>query len=241
MKSLLMALVLFGLSSLSSAETYYGEAVLVGDGTANVFVTTSLNGTPTEIGITFHGDSLKNLPMHDHLYLLPLPKEIDVPPYKHVSLDWNAHGHEPTGVYGVPHFDYHFYFTSFDDREKITCTGEDEARCMKRPPAEEIPQYYIAGPSGVPQMGLHWVDVRSPELNGHPFTVTFIYGSYDGKMTFVEPMIALSFLQLHGEADFVISTPQKYPQPGYYPQRYNLHYVSPDDQFFLTLKDLAAH
>ncbi len=48
---------------------------------------------------------------------------------------------------------------------------------------------------GVPQMGAHWVDVTSPELNGSTFAQTFIYGSYDGQVNFYEPMITLDFLK----------------------------------------------
>lgn len=44
-------------------------------------------------------------------------------------------------------------------------------------------------------MGSHWVYEKTPELHGQPFTHTFIYGTYDGKVIFIEPMVAKSFLE----------------------------------------------
>ena len=32
--------------------------------------------------------------------------------YKFVQFDWNPAGHEPAGVYDLPHFDFHFYTVS---------------------------------------------------------------------------------------------------------------------------------
>ena len=46
-------------------------------------------------------------------------------------------------------------------------------------------------------MGAHWLDITSPELNQEnpkSFTQTFIYGSYDGKVIFMEPMITKAFM-----------------------------------------------
>ena len=61
-------------------------------------------------------------------------------------------------------------------------------------PAGEMPATYI-NTGLVPTMGAHWIDVTAPELNGQPFTETFIFGSFDGKMTFYEPMITKAFIE----------------------------------------------
>ncbi|QJD79307.1 hypothetical protein [Spirosoma rhododendri] len=71
-------------------------------------------------------------------------------------------------------------------------------------------------------MGAHWVDVTSPELKGSPFTETFIFGSYDGKVTFWEQMITRSYLKTSPTLDKQIKLPAQYQTPGYYPTRYGI-------------------
>jgi len=81
------------------------------------------------------------------------------------------------------------------------------------------------------------MDVLSPEFNGQPFTHTFIYGSYDGKVNFLEPMATLSFLSGGTTVHKAIRQPQLFdPMNRYYPTRYNIwknednnrHYIAMD-------------
>ena len=37
------------------------------------------------------------------------PPPLAPEPYRFMMLDWNPQGHQPPGVYTVPHFDFHFY------------------------------------------------------------------------------------------------------------------------------------
>ena len=71
-------------------------------------------------------------------------------------------------------------------------------------------------------MGTHWLDVTSPELNGQPFTQTFIYGSYNGKVTFAEPMITLDFLKKTSSFERDIPQAAKVQKSGYYPTKLNI-------------------
>ena len=45
-------------------------------------------------------------------FIIPLPDAVtqraDIP-FKWVLLNWNAIGHDPRGIFDVPHFDVHFY------------------------------------------------------------------------------------------------------------------------------------
>ena len=45
-----------------------------------------------------------------------------------------------------------------------------------------------------PAMGNHLIDLTSPEFQGEPFTRTWIYGIYDGRVTYYEEMVTLAFL-----------------------------------------------
>ena len=104
-----------------------------------------------------------------------------------------------------------------------------------------MPPNYMRIPGGVPQMGAHWADVTSPEFHGETFTSTFIYGTYNGNVTFDEPMITLATLQSGNAVHKPISMPMHFsPVDTYYPSRYNIwqdasnscHYVSLDNMIW---------
>ena len=87
------------------------------------------------------------------------------------------------------------------------------------PSTDYIPANHLAG-DPVPMMGKHWVDLTSPELTGQaPFTQTFIYGTYDAKVVFYEPMITLNFLKTTTEFERPIPQPVKFKASGYYPTK----------------------
>src|SRR5678815_5002396 len=97
--------------------------------------------------------------------------------YKFVQFDWNPKGHEPDSVYTFPHFDFHFYTVPVEVRNSILPSDPQYAATAAGAPAAAVT---------IPMMGLHWLDVRSPELQkltGNPagyreFTKTFIYGTW---------------------------------------------------------------
>lgn len=68
-------------------------------------------------------------------------------------------------------------------------------------------------------MGVHWLDVTTPEINGLPFTQTFLYGSYNGNVTFYEPMITEKFIRDNPSFERAIPQPAKYQKGGWYPTK----------------------
>lgn len=202
-----------------------GAKVNVGNGSAYTWLLDDGLGNPLAIGISITDTALVNLPATDAEYLLPLPRQAQSTAFKHVVLNWNAHGHIPPGIYDVPHFDFHFYIITPQQRAQITGTGEDQARAMRAPAPGAIPPGYI-GPEGTfePHMGWHWVDPTSPEFHGQPFTQTFIYGFYNGQMAFIEPMVTTAFLATHPFVSRTIALPTVYPTSGYYPTGYAISY-----------------
>ena len=87
-------------------------------------------------------------------------------PYQFVELNWNPQGHEPPGIYDLPHFDFHFYTISLEKRNTIDPSDPLWAQKANNVPAAEyIPTNYIpAGPPGVapaeiavPRLGVHWM------------------------------------------------------------------------------------
>ena len=213
------------------SNTFYGPQVSMGNGKARSFVTISHTDAPSEIGIEMTNDAFTGLPTTEEgaSFVLPLHQKAQaVTPFDHIEIDWNPNGHPPT-PYLVPHFDFHFYKISMAEQQAIVPGPLMEIL----PPSGAMPPTYIPTPGGVPQMGKHWVDVTSPELNGKPFTKTFIYGSYNGKVIFDEPMITLATLLSGQSSSTPIPQPQIFmPANTYYPTTYNIsaddkkHYVS---------------
>ncbi|HVF97210.1 MAG TPA: hypothetical protein VM871_07820 [Flavisolibacter sp.] len=139
--------------------------------------------------------------------------------FQHILLDWNPVGHEPEPIYGKPHFDFHFYTTTDEERKAIPEYTQAQQKFDNAPAAGFMPPTYINPGGGVPQMGAHWLDVTTPELNGAPFTETFIFGSYDGKVTFMEPMITEAFILANPSFQRSIPQPAKYQAAGWHPTK----------------------
>ena len=217
-----------------------GPAVTVGDGQAWTEVTYDPDGAPTGVYVVMTPGALDNLPdghLPSHEFTLPLPDGADVAPYDHATLDWNAHGHAPPGVYDVPHFDVHFYFMSAAERDLI---GPNDTTEFNRPlPATQLAEMYLETPGGAPRMGAHVIDLQSPEVNGSgPFTHTYIYGKYNGQLTFIEPMVAESFLRSQPDIEVPIRQPAEFPEAGYYPESYVVAYDASTDTYRIGLHDL---
>ncbi|MDD4973009.1 MAG: hypothetical protein PHY93_01590 [Bacteriovorax sp.] len=242
MKSSSLFLLIFLACSLISqllAHEIRGPKVIVGSGYAQTFVALNSQKGPSAVGIILSKEALDALPAVDQAYSLKLPSSVLVPPYNEIIINWNAHGHEPTDIYGIPHFDFHFYVITQEEREAIMCMGDDVYVCTKRPGTDYLPEFYIPTPAGVPMMGWHWLDSRSPELNGKRFTSTFIYGFYNAEIIFLEPMITREFLLNFGTVDQDLSTPKKYAVDGYYPRKYTLNYDAREKVYRIVMKKLV--
>ncbi len=88
-------------------------------------------------------------------------------------------------------------------------------------------------------MGTHWIDLLSPEFNGQPFTHTFLYGSYDGKVTFLEPMVTLALLQSGVSVQKAIRQPQLFdPANTFYPTRYNIWKNNSNNRHYVALDQM---
>lgn len=254
----------------------YGTPLSVGNGRARTYVIVDerRGGVPTEIGVALDERALDGLPAPsgDHgpghgdmqEFLLALPQGHGTP-LKFVELNWNPGGHEPPGVYDAPHFDVHFYTTTREQRDLIDPARPQYAAEANTLPAPEfIPQFYaLPLPPGVPpvaaavpRMGIHLSDMRSPELQKllgnpdayKPFTTTFIMGSWNGQVTFFEPMITREYILSKKSAteasvrDEVIALPQaqKVATPGYYPAAYRIMWDAQAKEYRIALTQLTS-
>ncbi|MCB0632711.1 MAG: hypothetical protein R2824_35460 [Saprospiraceae bacterium] len=204
---------------------YFGESAQLGQGTVKTYVQMDVLGAPVEMGIMVPEVVMNSLGHDTPAYFsLDLPvKARNVTAYQHMLFDWMPHGHEPEGVFTVPHFDLHFYYTSEAERMQIQAT--DTVQFMKPVTEGYIPNQYI-NIGGVPEMGSHWINPTDPVFNGAPFTEVFMYGSYDGEVTFIEPMITKAFILENPNFERNMLQPGLYPVSGkYYPTVYGVKYV----------------
>ena len=230
----------------SKARTVIGTTKSLGEGTARSWVTLDREGKPTAIGLTFSEKALKTAPTeipHGQEGIditLALPAEAASTAFNHIGFGWNPKGHEPEKIYDVAHFDVHFYTISPEERAKITAKGDDLAKAYKTPAPEYIPAGYILPPgTAVPGMGAHWINPQAGELNGQPFIKTFLFGNYDGRIIFYEPMITKSFFETKVNVTELIKLPQKYDKPGYYPTQYSVRYDPDKKEYTVALEGMV--
>ncbi len=222
----------------SQAGTFTGTAITMGEGTVTPWVTLDDDGNPSALGLTITEEAMDNLPEEETSWVIDLPTQAAATVFKHVYFNWNPHGHPPQDVFDRPHFDAHFYLTTSAEREAIQPEDEGFANL---PAAEFLPAGYFAdrippdGPFiGVPAMGLHWTDPTDPAFQGN-FTETFIWGSFDGKVTFLEPMVTNDFLKTNPNLTKDLVLPSSYQTSGYFPTKYSIIYDSDAGAYNISL------
>lgn len=202
----------------SAATEIDGPSVAVAGGSAHTYVMKSDTGV-TSVGIALDDAALAALPDTDAMWELPLPASASAAPWDHAELNWNAHGHPPLDIYGIPHFDFHFYAVT--PSVQMAIPGGPDATPVA---AQYIPTDYESEVMAVPMMGVHWADTLSAEYHGHTFDKTFIYGFYHGTLVFVEPMITLAYLQSHPNVSAPVKQAAAVQSPGVYPASYSIQY-----------------
>lgn len=217
---------------------FHGETQAVGDGYAYSWVRIDNENHPASIGVTFSESMLANLPDANTEYMLRLPEIVPHAPFDHIAIDWLPKGHYPEMFYGLAHFDFHFYLVPPQALGAITGFGADEARLNKLPPAQYIPQGYVPAKPAVAFMGLHWIRPDFPEFNGQRFTESLLYGSYNGRLTFIEPMVTRDFLLSHTAVDRSVYQPKAAQVSGYYPTRYTISFDEVRRLYTVALEDL---
>ena len=231
------------------ATITYGPTVQVGSGSARSFVAADADGKPTEIGVALTESALTTLPatpVFGTMYELALPSSGSATaqmPFDHLSFDWNPNGHEPVPIYTQPHFDTHFYMIPSSVQHAITL---DDPKGDILPPMSKLPAGYITPPNvapgrTVPMMGRHWSDPTSSEFtSGGTFTHTLIYGSYDGKVSFVEPMFTKALLVPSVSIEQAIKQPASYEVAGkYFPTTYAISYNAASREYLISLKGMV--
>jgi len=259
-------------------ETFYSPALPMGDGAVRTYAQLR-DRQPVSLGFVFTRIALVNLPaarsdgkycydrdsngridpntecVAEHEFVIDLPEQFTERvggPFTWAMLTWDPYGHAPDHIYGVPHFDFHFYIQDRAATETIRsgpCGGPnlvncDDYRTGRLPvPARYIPAGYIDIDAVVPGMGNHLGDPAAHEFHGHPFTHTFMYGAYGGTLTFYEPMIAKSWLEQLAGSQTGSCAPVKQPAAwqiaGWYPTMYCIEYQPAQQEFTVSMRDFV--
>jgi hypothetical protein len=172
-------------------------------------------------------------------------------PFKWVGFNWNPEGHVPPGVYDLPHFDMHFYMVPQGLIDGIRVGGcalfincKDREKALIPVDKKYIHPDHISVGATVSMMGDHLLNSKSPELarkreDKKKFTHTWIFGSYEGRITFYETMMTREFLLSRARACFDIKQPRAWQRSGIYPTRYCIRHDPASDAIRVSLEDLV--
>ncbi|MFN0073867.1 MAG: hypothetical protein ACKVVP_20495 [Chloroflexota bacterium] len=187
---------------------------------------------------------------HSHEFVIPLPDIVthrtDVP-FKWILLNWNAHGHIPPGVYDVPHFDVHFYMEPIANIFAIKdgpC-GPEFVDCVdfetgKQPVPESLMhQDFKDVDAVVAAMGNHLIDVTGQEFQGEPFTRSWIYGAYGGRVIFYEEMVSLAYLRSQPDSCVPIKGTPSVAAAGYYPTQRCVRYDADARAYTVSMENFV--
>lgn len=232
----------------TSAQRYLGAPVSIGQGMARTVVRTDESGDPEALGVEFTSGALEGLPKESaegsslnwHSFLAFPPDAPDTG-FNHLMINWNPEGHHPEKIYGVPHFDFHFYVIDWDRQLAIRYPHPEtpDTTGVTRPADDVLPDGYMIPPgTHVNQMGLHAVPKSAPEFQGKPFVHTFIYGYTDGELAFLEPMITHKFLESRSDHATAVPTPERYGTSGWYPTEFRVEYDEEDDVYRVMFDEL---
>ncbi len=184
---------------------------------------------------------------HTHHFVIPLPDAValraDIP-FKWVLLNWNPHGHIPFAVYDVPHFDIHFEMGPIADAFAIEAgpCGPEFVRCdqfqtARKPlPPNYLAPDYVDVEAVVPVMGNHLIDTTGPEFQNQPFTRSWIYGVYDGRVIFYEAMVTRAYILSKPNGCLPIKAPKAVAVAGFYPTQYCVRHNAATREYSVSME-----
>jgi hypothetical protein len=87
-----------------------------------------------------------------------------------------------------------------------------------------------------PAMGNHLIDLSGREFQGEPFTRSWIYGAYGGRVTFYEEMVSLTYLLSRPDACAPIKSPPAVGASGYYPTQRCVRYDAGANAYVVSME-----
>jgi hypothetical protein len=187
---------------------------------------------------------------HTFEFVIPLPdiaaRRSDIP-FKWVLLNWNPEGHIPPGIYNVPHFDVHFEMGPIAEVFAIEpgpCGPEfvrcDQFQTGRKPiPSNYAAPDYVDVEAVVPAMGNHLIDTTGPEFQKQPFTRSWIYGVYDGRVIFYEAMVTRAYMLSKPDGCLPIKAPKAVALAGFYPTQYCVRHDAATGEYSVSMEQFT--
>ena len=66
-----------------------------------------------------------------------------------------------------------------------------------------------------------------------------LWGSYDGRVIFIEPMITRAYLLTKPNVTEPLKLPARYLRPGYYPTQYSVKYDAEKKEYTVALEGMT--
>lgn len=175
-----------------------------------------------------------------------------------LSLDWQACGHPPFGVFTIGHYDMHFYTDPIEVREKRTCdlvpqgpvcipdaqdttSGRAFFNVATILPTSSIlanmPEKFTCDlETALPVSGIHcWDFSKNPAPSSWADPV-LVMGSYDATVAFFEPMVPLSFVTGHTDHYYSEQVDYQGQTIKTLPSEYSINYEANTGRATITLK-----
>lgn len=214
-------------------SVFMGPEVQMGSGMARSWITISHEGVPKEIGVEMTNEVLSGLPKTSFNVAIPLHnKAKETTPFDHLYITWAANGHPLPGTFIGPHFDVRFFMMSLE--EQLAIPAPPAPGFDNLPPAGYMPASYFPD-APVAQLGVHWTD----KVFDNPVTKALILGTYNGKFTFVSPIITLPVLQSGQRFSVPYAQPQYFAKHNWYPTKYNIYEKGTNHKHYVTLSDFV--
>jgi hypothetical protein len=191
-------------------------------------------------------------PGHRHPLELPagFAASVDTP-FTHAVSSWYPQGTRPRGVYDVAYLDFHFFTAPPDERTAIgpgPCPGVVDcaayARARKPVPARYLPRGFADLGLVEPAIGNGLPDIGAPEFHGRPLTHGWLYGAYDGRITYDDVRVAMREFAAQragtaGAVNVPIKAPRAHVARGWYPTRYRVEYRANRRDFTVSITDFV--
>ena len=97
--------------------------------------------------------------------------------------------------------------------------------------SDEIWHHYDGAPAE-----LHLIDLTGPEFQKQPFTRSWIYGIYDGKVIFYETMITRAYLMSKPNGCLPIKAAKAVGVAGFYPTEYCVRHDAKTGEYSVSME-----
>jgi hypothetical protein len=167
-----------------------------------------------------------------------MPQEVvDQVGWHGTTFDYLPKGHAPPGVYDTPHWEFHIFYPPEAEFNAIDCKEPTP------PPDDTLPDHFAMIPppdNCTPMMGVHAIDVLSPEFNQERFTKSHTMSYYKATLSALEPKMTREVLLARQTFSFDVPRVKKSLSGKRYPAKFMARYEASGDHYELTYSEFSV-